>query len=91
VPAISPGKGLFRSHEFRSTLKSLPNWTRAMGAAESQTEAFFDCDAKVEVCSSAAPSWQKIIRQSLALPGREQLTTVKSYLNRWPYQLDIVA
>ncbi len=89
TPAIPPGKGLFRSHEFRSTLKALPNWTRVMASAEDQIEAFYACDANVEVCSSVALSWQKIIRQSLALSAMEQLKTVNSYFNRWPYHLDI--
>ena len=89
APAIPPGKGLFRSHEFRSTLKALPNWTRVMATAETQTEAFYVCDASKEACSSVALSWQKIINQSLALSPMEQLKTVNSYFNRWPYQLDI--
>lgn len=89
TPVIPPGKGLFRSHEFRSTLKALPNWTRVMASAEGQTEAFYACDAAREACSSVALSWQKIIRQSLALSAFEQLKTVNSYFNRWPYHLDI--
>ena len=89
TPAIPPGKGLFRSHEFRSTLRALPNWTRVMASAETQTETFYACDTSKEICSSTALSWQKIIRQSLGLPPMEQLKTVNSYFNRWPYQLDI--
>lgn len=89
APAIPPGKGLFRSHEFRSTLKALPNWTRVVMTAETQTEAFYACDASKEACSSAALSWQKIIRQSIGLPPMAQLKTVNSYFNRWPYGLDI--
>lgn len=89
APAIPPGKGLFRSHEFRSTLKALPNWTRVMTSAESQTEAFYACDASTMTCSSAALSWQKIIRQSLPLPAMEKVKAVNSYFNRWPYRLDI--
>jgi predicted transglutaminase-like cysteine proteinase len=89
APAIPPGKGLFRSHEFRSTLKALPNWTRVMATAESQTEGFYTCDASKEACSSAALSWQKIIRQGLGLAAMEQLKAVNSYFNRWPYSLDI--
>lgn len=89
VGAIPPGKGLFRSHEFRSTLKALPNWTRVMDSAEVQTETFYACDASKEVCSAAALSWQKIIRQGLALSGMEQFKAVNSYFNRWPYGLDI--
>jgi len=86
---IPPGKGLFQSHEFRSTLKALPNWTRVLETAESQTDTFYSCDTSVEVCSAAALSWQKIIRQSFDLPPMEQLKAVNSYFNRWPYRLDI--
>lgn len=89
APLIAPGKGLFRSHEFRSTLKALPNWTRVMASAASQLDAFDACGAEVEVCSSAALSWQKIIRQSLDLSALEQMKAVNKYFNRWPYQLDI--
>lgn len=89
APLIPPGKGLFRSHEFRSTLRALPNWTRVMVSAGAQTDAFYVCDASTEVCSAAALSWQKIIRQSLDLSAMEQLKGVNSYFNRWPYRLDI--
>ena len=37
-PAIPPGNGLFRSHEFRSSLQALPNWTRVMSVAEAETD-----------------------------------------------------
>jgi len=89
APSIPPGKGLFRSHEFRSTLRALPNWTRVMASAEIQTETFYQCDPNIGPCSPAALSWQKIIRQSLGLAAMKQLKTVNSYFNRWPYQLDI--
>lgn len=89
APALPPGKGLFRSHEFRSTLKALPNWVRVLAVAEAQTEGFYACDASRETCSAAALSWQKIIRQSLGLSPEMQLREVNSYFNRWPYRLDI--
>ena len=89
APAVPPGKGLFRSHEFRSTLKALPNWTRVMTTAETQTEAFYACNASKEPCSPVALSWQKIIRQSLDLSAMEKVKAVNSYFNRWPYRLDI--
>ncbi len=60
-----------------------------MASAENQTDAFYACDTSKETCSSVALSWQKIIRQSLSLSAMEQLKTVNSYFNRWPYQLDI--
>ncbi|MEJ2519658.1 MAG: transglutaminase-like cysteine peptidase [Desulfuromonadales bacterium] len=89
VPLIPPGKGLFRSHEFRSTLKALPNWTRVMVAAADQIEGFNHCPVAGESCSAAALSWQKIMRQSQSLVGLDQLRSVNSYFNRWPYRLDI--
>lgn len=89
TPLIPPGKGLFRSHEFRSTLKALPNWTRVMASAETQTEALYTCNANVQTCSSAALSWQKIIKQSQGLPPMAQIKEVNKYFNRWPYSLDI--
>lgn len=89
TPALPPGKGLFRSHEFRSTLKALPNWTRVLESAESQTDAFYACDTTRETCSPTALSWQKIVRASLGLDAMQQLKSVNSYFNRWPYRLDI--
>lgn len=89
VPLIPPGPGLFRSHEFRSSLRALPNWTRVMAEATGQTEAFERCNPSSETCSAAALSWQKAIRESLELRGIEQLKTVNRYFNRWPYRLDI--
>jgi predicted transglutaminase-like cysteine proteinase len=86
---IPPGKGLFRSHEFRSTLKALPNWTRVLASAEGQTDAFYACNPGQEVCSSAALSWQKIINQNFGAEPMEQLISVNRYFNRWPYRLDI--
>lgn len=86
TPLIKPGPGLFRSHEFRSTLKALPHWTRVMNAAEQQIENFYACK---ENCSSAALSWKKIIHQASAQPPMEQLKSVNSFFNRWPYRLDI--
>ena len=89
TPLIPPGPGLFRSHEFRSTLKALPNWSRVMAAADSQVAAFAACNANTESCSPAALSWQKIIRQSQGLPAMVQVNEVNQYFNRWPYSLDI--
>jgi len=89
APAIKPGKGLFRSHEFRSTLRALPNWTRVLASAEKQTDTFYACNASAEVCSSAALSWQKIIKQGQGLAPMAQLKSVNTYFNRWPYGLDI--
>jgi len=86
---IPPGPGLFRSHEFRSSLRALPNWTRVMAEATGQTEAFESCNPSSGTCSAAALSWQKALRESLELQGIEQLKTVNRYFNRWPYRLDI--
>jgi len=91
APLIPPGKGLFKSHEFRSTLKALPGWERVMASAEEQTEVLYACDPNREVCTSAALSWQKILLQSRDLSGLEQLKAVNRYFNRWPYRLDIDA
>jgi predicted transglutaminase-like cysteine proteinase len=89
VPLIPPGTGLFGSHEFRSSLRALPQWTRVMAAAEVQVEAMTRCDPQQETCSAAALSWQKIIRQAGGLPPFEQLKAVNVFFNRWPYRLDI--
>lgn len=88
-PLIPPGKGLFGSHEFRSSLKALPNWTRVMAAAESQVREMNACNPAKGNCSPAALSWQKIIGEARGSQGLERLKTVNSFFNRWPYRLDI--
>jgi len=80
---------LFGSHEFRSTLRALPQWSRVMATAEGQIEAMMSCRPEQDTCSAAALSWQKIMREARGLPPFEQLTTVNAYFNRWPYRLDI--
>lgn len=85
---ISEGAGLFRSHEFRSTLKALPGWVRVMRSAVAQSATLLNCDPGREVCPASALSWQKIIRQATGQPPLEQLRQVNSYFNRWPYRLD---
>jgi predicted transglutaminase-like cysteine proteinase len=90
-PLIPPGKGLFRSHEFRSRLKGIPNWERVLRLARTQVRGFESCDPGVGECPTAALSWQKIIRQARQLTGLEQLRVVNAYFNRWPYRLDIDA
>ncbi len=89
VSLIKPGSGLFRSHEFRSSLKALPNWTRVMASSEIQVESMSTCDPVSGSCSSAALSWQRIIRQAGNLGAFERLKKVNAYFNRWPYRLDI--
>lgn len=89
VPLIPPGKGLFGSHEFRSSLKALPNWTRVMALAEGQVREMNSCSPAQGNCSPAASSWQKIIGEARGFTGMEQLKAVNSFFNRWPYRLDI--
>lgn len=86
--SIQPGAGLFGSHEFRSSLRALPQWTRVMVSAREQVEEMSRCDPQ-QGCSSAALSWQKIIHEAQGQAGLEQLKTVNAFFNRWPYRLDI--
>lgn len=86
---IPPGTGLFGSHEFRSTLKALPQWTRVMTLAESQVAAMSRCNPERDNCSAAALSWQKIIHEARGQSAMERLKTVNAFFNRWPYRLDI--
>ncbi|MDT8440660.1 MAG: transglutaminase-like cysteine peptidase [Desulfuromonadales bacterium] len=88
APLITEGKGLFRSHEFRSTLKALPGWLRVMESASRTSERYMHCDPAVDTCSAAALSWQKIVRQAQNQTAMEQLRQVNRYFNRWPYRLD---
>ena len=89
APLIPPGTGLFGSHEFRSSLRVLPQWTRVMASAESQVEAMTRCNPERDSCSAAALSWQKIIHEARRQTAFEQLKSVNSFFNRWPYRLDI--
>jgi predicted transglutaminase-like cysteine proteinase len=89
APLIPPGTGLFGSHEFRSSLRALPQWTRVMASAEAQIKAMSSCDPERNSCSAAALSWQKLIHEARSQSVFEQLKTVNGYFNRWPYRLDI--
>ena len=89
APLIPPGTGLFGSHEFRSSLRALPQWTRVMASSQAQVDAMTSCDPERNNCSTAALSWQKIIREAREQAAFEQLKTVNAYFNRWPYRLDI--
>ena len=86
---IPPGKGLFGSHEFRSSLKALPQWSKVMASAQAQVEEMSGCDPGRDHCSAAALSWQKIIGEARGQEPMQQLKTVNSFFNRWPYRLDI--
>lgn len=89
APLIPPGTGLFGSHEFRSSLRALPQWLRVMASAQGQVEAMSRCNPDRDSCSAAALSWQKIIQEAQAQSGLERLKTVNAFFNRWPYRLDI--
>lgn len=86
---IPPGTGLFGSNEFKSSLKALPQWTRVLASAKAQVEAMSQCNPERDNCSSAALSWQKIIHEARGQAFFEQLKTVNTFFNRWPYRLDI--
>ena len=86
---IPPGTGLFGSHEFRSTLKALPQWTRVMASAQMQVDEMVRCNPSRETCTAAALSWQKIIHEARGQSVLEQLRMTNSFFNRWPYRLDI--
>jgi predicted transglutaminase-like cysteine proteinase len=88
-PLIPPGTGLFGSHEFRSSLRALPQWSRVMAEAGAQIEAMTRCNPDRDNCSAAALSWQKIIHEARGQSAMEQLKTVNAFFNRWPYRLDI--
>lgn len=89
TPLIPRGTGLFGSHEFRSNLRALPQWSRVMERAGGQAEEMARCNPAVQECSAAALSWQKILSEARGLPVMEQLKAVNVYFNRWPYRLDI--
>lgn len=91
VPLIPPGPGLFGSHEFRSNLRALPQWSRVMSMAMSQVEDMTSCNPEKDNCSASALSWQKIIHEAQGMPTYERLKAVNTFFNRWPYRLDIDA
>ena len=80
---------LFGTIEFRSDLKTLPQWIRVLSVVERQLEAYRNCNDGS--CSPAAKSWQQVIRQSGEKAPMEKLKTVNAFFNQWPYRLDIEA
>jgi len=83
-----PGRvKLFGTIEFRSDLKSLPQWKRVLSKVEQQMTDFTTC--KGSGCSAAAKSWQRGIRRSKDKPPKDTLKAVNAFFNKWPYRLDI--
>ena len=78
---------LFGTIEFRSDLKTLPQWTRILSVVARQLDEYRNC-AKTS-CSPAAMSWQQMIHLSGKKSPMEKLKTVNAFFNQWPYRLDI--
>lgn len=80
---------LFGTIEFRSDLKTLPQWARVLSVVGRQIKGYQAC--RNNTCPPAAISWQKMIHLSANKPPMETLKTVNTFFNQWPYRLDIEA
>ncbi len=88
-PDIKAGgpKRLFRSTAFRGNFKALPKWQRVLSKVKGQIQTLNSCTS-AKTCPPGATSWKRIMQQAKGLRGMEQLKTVNSFFNKWPYRLD---
>lgn len=77
---------LFGSIEFKSSLKSLPQWTRVLSVADRQTRQLSKCRKS---CPPAARNWQKALHMSAGESPMGKLKAINRFFNKWPYRLDI--
>lgn len=77
---------LFRTAAFRGNFDALPKWKRVLSKAEAQVRVLNSCSGAG--CPPGATSWQRIMSQARGLAPMEQLKTVNSFFNKWPYRLD---
>lgn len=82
---------LFGSLEFRSRSNTFPEWLHVITSVSADNDAYYMYDTQTEVCSVTDQRWQMVLKQSLSQDGLEQLKTVNSFFNRWPYRPDIDA
>lgn len=78
---------LFGTVAFRGNFNALPKWKRVLSKAEEQVRALGSCTSG-KGCPPGATSWQRIMAQARGLDPMEQLRTVNTFFNKWPYRLD---
>jgi predicted transglutaminase-like cysteine proteinase len=86
-PAKPAAVRLFGTIEYRSDLKSLPQWTRVLSVAGRQVNEYISC--KTGACSPTAKSWRQVIHKASDKSPMEKLKIVNAFFNQWPYRLDI--
>ncbi len=86
----SSGAGLFGSLELKSSsLKALPQWRRVLASFPAERAAFDRCVADLTACTSPMlKNWRRMLRSTVKLAPRAQLTAVNEFFNRWPYRQD---
>lgn len=81
------GVRLFGSIEFKTSLKTVPQWNRVLTVADEQARQLSGC--RGTACPSEAKSWQTALRECKGLSPMARLKAVNRYFNKWPYRLDI--
>ena len=78
---------LFGTMAFRGNFDALPKWKRVLSKADAQVRALDSCTSG-KGCPPGTASWQRIMSQARGLGPMEQLKTVNTFFNKWPYRLD---
>ena len=88
--ARTPVASLFGSLELKSkSLDALPQWRHVLTKFLTERVPFSRCIADSASCTTAAlPSWRQIVHLADNLGPQRKLSTVNSFMNRWPYRQD---
>lgn len=77
---------VFRTVEFRSSLKALPRWQQIIQQAPQQFAELSTGGDSLQL--KATKQWQRLAIGLINAPLRQKLTEVNRFFNLWPYRLD---
>tara|TARA_Y100001934_G_scaffold270550_1_gene355622 strand:- start:2026 stop:2694 length:669 start_codon:yes stop_codon:yes gene_type:complete len=82
---------IFGTKEVKAhSLKKFKKWTNAIAryAKEAPNDLKVCTPTKKDPCHTAR--WRIFLNKLKALPPKDQILQVNAYMNRWPYQVDLV-
>lgn len=77
---------VFRTVEFRSSLKALPRWRQIVQQAPHQFTELSTAGDSLQL--KATKQWQRLAISLINAPLKQKLIEVNRFFNRWPYRLD---
>ncbi len=84
------GSAVFGSTEVASrSFRVLPQWSRVLGQMRLDGPRLERCGLDLKDCDkSATAAWNQVIAEAKFLDRAQQVNSVNSFFNRWPYKLD---